>query len=68
MAIAYSKLKNGPGLNVKQDGRKVGEIVPVSEGFRLLGWRYEPKGANPAKFASDTLPTVEEVKRSLESE
>ena len=66
MAITYSKLTKGPGLNVKLDGRKVGEIVPVSEGWRLLGWRYEPKAASGAKYAGETFPTVEAVKRSIE--
>lgn len=61
--ITYRKLTTGPGLSVLLEGRKVGEVIPITAGFgKLQGWHYKPKGAKPG----ETFLTVEAVKKSLE--
>lgn len=47
-------------IRVKLDGKHVGHIVGSSE----MGWWYKPKGAQPG----EKFDTIEEVKRSLESD
>lgn len=46
-------------INVRLDGKIVGEIIHVATGYR-----YKPKG----RKAGETFPSIEAVKRSLEAE
>jgi hypothetical protein len=47
------------GIRVKLDGKTVGAIKTVTDGFQ-----YQPKGS---KLVGEVFPTVEAVKRSLEN-
>lgn len=58
--IAYQKCKDGK-LAVRLDGRIVGHIKKNPG----TGWYYQPKGS---RSKGEVLPTVQDVKRSLEEE
>lgn len=50
-------------IDVYLVGKLIGRIKEVRNGDHLLGYAYYPKGS---KTAGETLPTVQEVKATLE--
>lgn len=48
---------------VKLDGKHIGNIKQAKKGDDSAGWYYQSKGS---KLKGNTMPTVRDVKRSLE--
>ena len=56
----YPEGNRSAPIRVRLDGKIVGTIQPV-----LNGWRYFPKGS---RDGGETFPTVVQVQRSLEDD
>jgi len=60
MSITYTHNGNNMPVTVKLDGKTVGKIRPVSE-----GWQYCPTGS---REGGEIFKTIKQVKESLQTE
>lgn len=64
--ITY-KINSLGNIDVILYGKKVGSILKISNGVKIIGYAYQPKGTT-GSHQGDTYNTIEQVKKSIEDE